>query len=266
MKFITDRRDISSTMALLSGRSRGNPAIPPSTRAAVTVAEKYLLTGVEHDTKCEGDCLRPSVLLPVCRRLALCSGSHYSVCFADTLRCGGRRAFTPRATSALACKTGNGHGSTENILLSPTYMSRSTPFFRAPPSWDELWPRRCSARIEILTTWVASLEGGGVLLTCWTGYWMLALTQHWCFIFCFTGQRLIWASSNVWMQSSRRPATGLNQISTLSRQTVSDICSLFRWLNTAFLYNWSRRRRKRADAFSFGITTWSGFAVRTWWN
>lgn len=71
---------------------------------------------------------------------------------------------------------------------------------------------------------------GGRLPTRWPGYWNLALTQcrgrRRCFIFCRGGQRLIRArsnesacdSSNVWMQPSFWPATGLNPISAPSNR------------------------------------------------
>lgn len=98
-------------MALLSDRSRGTPAFP-RTGAAATVAEKYLLTGVEHDTKCEGVCLQPSIL-PVCRRLALCSGSHYSVS-ALLSRCGVEAdAPLPPGQHLLECVRLNGRDSIE---------------------------------------------------------------------------------------------------------------------------------------------------------
>lgn len=96
----------------------GNPRPPrtPRADAGVTVAEKYLLTGVEHDTKCEGVCLRPSVLLPVCRRLALCSGSHYSVS-ALLSRCG-VEADTPLPPGQhlLECVRVNGRGCIEKNI------------------------------------------------------------------------------------------------------------------------------------------------------
>lgn len=100
IKFITDGTFCLRWPCRLLGRG-DLPRPLPDTGAAVTVAEKYLLTGVEHDTKCEGVSHRPSVLPP---RVPLTGSLQWisllCVCFAVMLRCGGRRAFTPGATSA----------------------------------------------------------------------------------------------------------------------------------------------------------------------
>lgn len=76
------------------------------------------------------------------------------VCFAVTLRSGGRRAFTPGATSARVCETEWLCGCMEKhtFYLSPTYMCESTCDFnfQAPAPQDEQRPRRCSARINTL--------------------------------------------------------------------------------------------------------------------